>query len=175
VLKADDRRPHLSDTLRLIARTVTTERVELGTIAQLMGRRAIGAMLLVLALPMVVPVPAIGISVPFGMALILISLQLLLTRQKLWLPSRVAAYSISRHRLVAFVETVLPSLRRAEWLVRPRLFWLTASWVMVRVGAVCVALFCRSSSPFQFPSATGCRGLPSASFHLASLSATGWR
>jgi hypothetical protein len=77
----DRARTHLSTELEAFARLVVTERVDLGTISPFMGRRSIGALLLVLALPMALPIPAPGISVAFGVPLILISAQLLVGRR----------------------------------------------------------------------------------------------
>jgi hypothetical protein len=63
----------LSDLLMWRAAAVTSERVALGDMAEFLGDRSIAGLLPVLALPMVLPVPAPGISVLFGMPLIVIS------------------------------------------------------------------------------------------------------
>jgi hypothetical protein len=63
----------LSELLVEHARSVTSERVSLAGIADFLGTRSIGAWLLILALPMVLPVPAPGISVLFGIPLMMIS------------------------------------------------------------------------------------------------------
>jgi hypothetical protein len=67
-----------SELLAEHALTVSSERVSLGEIADFLGTRSIGAWLLILALPMVLPVPMPGISVLFGAPLIIISAQLAL-------------------------------------------------------------------------------------------------
>jgi hypothetical protein len=131
---------HFSDTLELIAKTVTSERVDLGTIAQLMGRRSIGALLLVLALPMALPIPAPGISVLFGLPLTLIPAQLFVGRRYVWLPARLARRSMSRHEFVAFIERGLPTLRRLERFIRPRIVWMACDWATVPIGLVCLVL-----------------------------------
>jgi hypothetical protein len=51
--------------------------VSLADIAEFLGARSIGAWLLILALPMVLPVSAPGISILFGMPLMMISAQLM--------------------------------------------------------------------------------------------------
>ena len=48
----------LSELLAEHARTVASERVSLADIADCLGPRSIGAWLLILALPMVLPLPA---------------------------------------------------------------------------------------------------------------------
>jgi hypothetical protein len=57
---AEDR---LSEVLMRRAEIVTSERVTLGDMAVSLGDRSIGGLLLVLALPMALPVPAPRISV----------------------------------------------------------------------------------------------------------------
>jgi hypothetical protein len=66
----------LAELLAEHARIVSGEHVSLGEIADFLGTRSIAAWLLILALPMVLPVPMPGISVLFGVPLMIISAQL---------------------------------------------------------------------------------------------------
>jgi hypothetical protein len=136
----DRKGEHLSDVLALLATTLTVERVELGMLSACLGRRSIGALLLILALPMALPIPAPGVSIVFGVPLILISAQLLLGRRCAWLPARLARRSMTRADFVAFVERALPALRALERIVRPRIDWMAGDWAMAPVGAICMLL-----------------------------------
>jgi hypothetical protein len=136
--RSDD--AHLSTTLETFARSVEGERVDLGTIIRSMGRRSIGALLLILALPMALPIPAPGASVVFGVPLIVVSAQLLLGRRSAWLPERLARRSMGRGEFTALIGRALPSLRALERIVRPRFRWMAGDWAMVPVGAVCLVL-----------------------------------
>jgi hypothetical protein len=127
---AEDR---LSDLLMRQAATVTSERVTLGDMAAFLGDRSIGGLLLVLALPMALPVPAPGISVIFGVPLIVISAQLALGYRRAWLPALLAQCSISRTAFSAIIDRMLPTLRRLERIVRPRAGWLAGTWTKVPV------------------------------------------
>lgn len=129
-----------SEALALLVETIERDRVDIGTIIRLMGERSSGALLLFLALPMVLPVPAPGISVAFGIPLILISAQLSIGRHHIWLPARLTRHSMSRSEFRAFVTRVLPPLRRLESVVRPRLPWLAADWTIAPVGVICLVL-----------------------------------
>jgi hypothetical protein len=137
---AHDEGGHFSDALALFAATVAGERVELRMVIEFMGRRSIGTLLLVLALPMALPIPAPGISVVFGVPLILISAQLLLGRRRAWLPAQLARRSVARADFVNFVERALPTLHFLERIVRPRINWMAGDWAMVPVGAICLLL-----------------------------------
>jgi hypothetical protein len=129
----------LSQLLAEHARTLNSDRVSLGELASLLNTRSIGALLLALALPMVLPVPAPGISVVFGVPLMIISVQLMLGYRRAWLPP-IARQSIARANYVAAVERALPILRRLERMVRPRASWLVKDWATVPVGLVCFVL-----------------------------------
>jgi hypothetical protein len=135
-----DRYQHLSRTLEELAASIRTERVALQTINQFLGRRSIGALLLILALPMWLPIPAPGISIAFGVPLILVSAQLLIGRRSAWLPHWLARRSITRSELRTLIAKTRPTLRALERIVRPRLAWLAADWAMFPVGAICLVL-----------------------------------
>ena len=130
----------LSELLAEHARTVRSERVSLADVADFIGPRSIGAWLLILALPMVLPVPMPGISVLFGVPLMIISVQLALGGRRAWLPAFVLRRSIGRTDYVALVARMQPALKRFERLVRPRASWLASDWAKVPVGVICFAL-----------------------------------
>ncbi len=119
---------------------VTSERVTLADMAEFLGDRSIGGLLLVLALPMALPVPAPGVSVLFGLPMIVISAQLALGYSRPWLPARLAQRSVSRSAFTTVVDRIHPTLRRLEHIVRPRAEWLAGPWARVPVGIICLLL-----------------------------------
>jgi hypothetical protein len=141
---------HFSKTLEELAASVATERVELGAISRFMGHRSIGALLLILALPMALPIPLPGISVVFGVPLVVVAAQLVLRRRFAWLPRRLAHRSIARSELVMLITRALPTVRFLERAIRPRLTWLTDDWVLIPVGAVCFILALIIALPIPF-------------------------
>ena len=134
---AEDR---LSDLLMRQATLVTSERVTLRDMAEFLGDRSIGGLLLVLALPVALPMPVPGVSVLFGVPLIVISAQLALGYRRAWLPARLARRSVTRSAFSTIVDRVLPRLRRLKRIVRPRAAWLTGPWARVPVGIICAVL-----------------------------------
>jgi hypothetical protein len=130
----------LSELLAEHARTVRSDRVSLGDIADVLGTRSIGAWLLILALPMVLPVPAPGISVLFGVPLMIISVQLALGGRRAWLPGPILRRSIARAAYVALVDRMVPAVERFERIVRPRALWLANDWTKVPIGLICLVL-----------------------------------
>ena len=130
----------LSGLLAAYIATVTADRIRLEEIIQILGNRSIGGVLLVFALPIALPVPTLGISAIFGVPLIFISAQLILRRQHVWLPAKLACKTISRSQLTSIIEHTIPVLRRFEHILKPRAEWLCGTWTYVPVGIVCVVL-----------------------------------
>jgi hypothetical protein len=130
----------LSELLAAQAATVTHERVSFGDIVDSLGRKSICVWLLVLALPMALPIQVPGISILFGVPLMLVSAQLMLGYRRAWLPQLLARRSIAGSDYVAMVARMQPTLRRLERLVRPRVSWLTNGWARFPVGLICFVL-----------------------------------
>jgi hypothetical protein len=130
----------LSELLAEHARTVSSERVSLADIADFLGTRSIGAWLLILALPMVLPVPAPGISVLFGVPLMMISVQLALGRRRVWLPAFSLRQSMAQADYMALMARMQPAVERFERIVRPRALWLANDWAKVPIGLICLVL-----------------------------------
>ena len=130
----------LSELLAEHARTVRSERVSLADIADVLGTRSFGAWLLILALPMVLPVPAPGISVLFGVPLMMISAQLALGGRRACLPGFILRQSVARADYLALVARMQPAMERFERIVRPRAFWLANDWAKIPIGVICLVL-----------------------------------
>jgi hypothetical protein len=96
-----------------------SERVSVGDILDKLEGRAVGVVLLLLALPMCIPnVP--GISTVFGLLIIAPAVQLMLSSDELWLPRKVRAWTVPREALNNAIRTGLPALRKIEGFIRPR-------------------------------------------------------
>jgi hypothetical protein len=108
--------------------------------AEFLGDPSIGGLLPVLALPTALPVAAVGISVVFGVPMIVISAQLALGYRRAWLPTRLARRSVPRSTFLTIVNRILPTLRRLERIVRPRTGWLAGPWARVPIGIICFVL-----------------------------------
>ena len=109
------------------------ERVSFGELIDRLDSRAHGVLLLVLALPMCIPnVP--GISTIFGILMLLPALQLVLGLRRLWAPARLRSWTFPRSGLVRTLRATIPTLRRIEVLIRPRLPQLTRFPLTILVG-----------------------------------------
>jgi hypothetical protein len=101
--------------------------------------RAFGFTLLIFALPCCVPMPP-GIPTVCGVAIVIIALNLIAVRKRLWLPSAIADKSIRRADLRRLVDRMLSSLQRLERFCKPRLAVVTEPIGKVFIGFVVLVL-----------------------------------
>jgi hypothetical protein len=103
------------------------------------GERAFGALILILALMALFPWPPGGKAV-FSAPIILLSLELAVQRDTVWLPRWVLKASVSRAVYRSASQKVIKPIRWVERLTRPRLPMLTGEIADVIVGVVCALL-----------------------------------
>lgn len=93
--------------------------VTVGALLDTLGTQAFGAAIFVFAAPNLVPNPP-GTSPVLGIPLLFLSSQLLLGKERLWLPQWVRRKSLSREFVSSFVNRIVPLLARVEHLLKPR-------------------------------------------------------
>jgi len=129
----------LSDDLALILREFEVETVTLREVMSVLHGRGYVLLLLLLALPFATPIPLPGLSTPFGFVIALIGVRLALG-QKPWLPSHLLDTRLSPKLFVKVFAAARKILRGFEYLLRPRLLWLTGSGKLLQLHAVPIVL-----------------------------------
>lgn len=97
------------------------EKVTLSDILTLAGERIFGFLFVILALPSALPVPAPGYSIPFGIAMFFLAVQLIIGRDRPWLPAKIMNGSMPLKKVQGFVKKGIPWLEKIEALTKPRL------------------------------------------------------
>nr|WP_245269523.1 exopolysaccharide biosynthesis protein [Allorhizobium undicola] len=128
----------LSGILRRLAGDESRERISIGDLFDAMGDRAFGALILIFALPNIIPTPP-GTSAVTGAPLVFLLAQLMLGL-KPWLPRIIAARSLARADFAALVQRMVPWLERGERLLRPRLSFLVERPAEHLLGAIGLVL-----------------------------------
>ncbi len=109
------------------------EKTTVGALVDQLDSRAHGVLLLVLALPMCIPnVP--GISTIFGILMLAPAMQLVLGSRRLWLPQRARGWEVDCNALRRTLRATIPTLKRVEYLIKPRWSRLTRFPVTILVG-----------------------------------------
>ena len=128
----------LSALLQAMAADTSREHISVADLLAALGDRALAAMLIVFALPNVVPMPP-GTSALLGAPLVFLAAQMALDL-KAWLPALIASRSIPRSDFATLVRRISPWVVRAERLMRPRATLLASGPMESLVGALCLLL-----------------------------------
>ncbi|MBY0563363.1 MAG: exopolysaccharide biosynthesis protein [Hyphomonadaceae bacterium] len=116
-----------------LAASFPGDTISVGELLDQLDARANGVVLLVLALPMCIPnVP--GISTIFGVLMLAPALQLVLGQRRMWVPKRVRDWRVDCNTLRRTFAAATPTLRRVEYLIKPRLSELTRFPATIYVG-----------------------------------------
>ncbi|MGJ8604752.1 MAG: exopolysaccharide biosynthesis protein [Marivita sp.] len=127
----------ISDRLDRLADDAQNDSVTLEWVLKQLNERAFGLFLLILALPCCIPF-LYGIPQVVALPLMFVAAQILLGRRVPWLPTRLAARSVSSADLRVLATRAGPWLRRIEAVSRPRLGLLTRAPLDRVVGAALV-------------------------------------
>jgi hypothetical protein len=106
----------------------------LGLIVEVTGERAFGVLMAFLCLPFLTPIPLPGLSIVFGVALLLLGGQVAMRKHRPWLPARMMKLRLPPKfgpRLIGFVAKIFGPL---EKIIRPRLLVMQNPAAMVLVG-----------------------------------------
>ncbi|SOD90697.1 exopolysaccharide biosynthesis protein [Caenispirillum bisanense] len=139
-----------SAVLHRLAETWPEERVALNGLIDALGDRAYGLLILVLAVPNIVPNPVPGLSGVMGVPLALVCLQMAAGRASPWLPRMIGRRSVSRDGFRRVMAKALPRVRWFERALRPRLPALTTPAMERLLGAVCAGLAVLLALPIPF-------------------------
>ena len=116
--------------------------------AEVKGDRGFGFLLLLLALPAALPLPAPGYATPFGIVMASLGLQMLIGRTHPWVPSFLARRSVPFSLFTFSVRNARIPLRVVELFIRPRLQRLARHRLMLPgLGLTVCILSCMMSVP----------------------------
>lgn len=112
-------RRRASDILEDFAAHAHGDTITVGDLTRLLGDRAYGMLLLLLALPNIIPLP--GLSTAVGVPMIVLGAQLALGWPAPRLPRRLNDVAFSKETLLAVLAKAKPYVERVERRIRPRL------------------------------------------------------
>lgn len=154
----------LAHGLREMLDNAEGDRVAMREFFNCFREKGFGILLLLFSLPSALPVPAPGYSIPFGIILALLALQLVLGRKTPWLPDWVLNISFKR----SFMEKIVPAgiafLAKTEALVRPRFHWFTG-----RAGQLLPALLVIVMASFMMIPIPGTNTAPAMVIFLIGM------
>lgn len=143
-------RRRLSDVLTELANDPDREEISFADIRHAMGDRAFGALMFVFAAPNSLPVNAPGVSAILGMPVLFLAVQLMLGWREPWLPAFITRRRVTRQRFAQVMNHIVPWIRKAERLLKPRLIWLTDGLAERLIGLLCALVALALILPIPF-------------------------
>lgn len=119
---------------------VSTPKVSLKEVLDLAGERTFGFLFVLLALPSALPIPAPGYSVPFGIVIFLLAVQLIAGRTRPWVPEGWKTRQFDLATVQKIIGAGIPWLRRLEAIARPRMTTVCTSLPGRTVIGIAIAL-----------------------------------
>ena len=130
----------ISSILIDLGRSWRDDRITLGGLLDRLGDRGFGLLLLILALPNLIPIPIPVASILTGPPMVVLAILMCLGRPRPWLPGALRRRSIAREDFLMMAERAEKPLRRVEKHVRPRPGLFTRKTNERLMGLVCVPL-----------------------------------
>ncbi|WP_179051556.1 exopolysaccharide biosynthesis protein [Nostoc sp. TCL26-01] len=127
-----------SQEIKSLLQRLAEQHLTLGDILLETSERGFSLVIALLVLPFLFPMPP-GAAGPFGVACLVLSLQMVLGRRSPWLPKRIARYKFPR----PFAQFLLQNLRRVtrvvEKIARPRWEKIAENPLTWRVNGFCIS------------------------------------
>jgi hypothetical protein len=117
------------------------ESVAVSDMVEAVGRRSFGPVLLVPSLIIVSPISGIpGVPTVGGLTLAFIASQILLDRDRIWLPRFLLKRRLSRRKLEKAMGAIRPAAVVMDNLIKPRLTFLTRKPFSYVIAGLCVMI-----------------------------------
>jgi len=94
---------------------------------------------MILTAPFLLPVSIPGSSIPFGLAILLLSIGIILDKH-VFLPKRVTHYNISQENVVKLLNGIVRTLKRIEKFIKPRITVLCSGKRIDQINGILIAI-----------------------------------
>lgn len=149
----------------IIASSAVGGQITVGEFMQFLGERAFCLVILMFSLPNSLPVPGIpGFSTLTGLPITFIAFQMVMGRETIWLPYRIASKHFSRQGLAKILAKALPAVIWLEKYLTPRWLFVTSRAGERMLGLLFIALSLLIALPIP-----GGNFLPGLSMSLIAL------
>lgn len=132
----------LGEVIRSLLDTRDAAGTSIGSVIEAVGEKGFGLLLVVLALPSALPVPAPGYSTPFGIVIALLALQMMVGRTTIWLPARLRNFRIQPKIAEKMLGAAARFLGWIERWIRPRQRWLGSRAGLAALSTVVLIMAC---------------------------------
>lgn len=132
---------NLTEVLDKVEEEVDSSRLSLGQIVDMFQHRGYGPLILTASMIVVLPTGGIpGVPTVIGLSILLIASQLVVGRSSPWLPQRLRKLSFKKAAFDKGAEKIKPITEKIDYVIRPRLMFLTHGIAARFVGLACVVI-----------------------------------
>ena len=154
----------ISEILAALPERFEAPTLTIADLSAALAGSAYGMLMLVLALPHLIPIPAPGLSAIVGAPLIVVTLQMMLGRTSPWFPNFIGKRHIKTEQLRRVCTRVVPVMEKLELITSPRLKFLAKPPADRLVALICIVLSLMIMMPIPFGNA-----LPALAICLFSI------
>lgn len=140
-MKTDKPKTGFIDSLYAIsAFAEKSEKVSIREILNMLSSYGPAALCVLFSFPFCLPIPLPGVSIPFGVVLILVGLQMIFTG-RLWLPNWLLNKRIPGRILKKIIDKVTKYTLFLQKFIHPRPGFLTGNRSFVRLNGILITIF----------------------------------
>ncbi|PWN06731.1 exopolysaccharide biosynthesis protein [Rhodohalobacter mucosus] len=156
--------------------TLKKDVVSLDDILDASGRKSFGFFLLLAGIitlaPLVGDIP--GVPTLMGAFVIIISFQLLIRRENMWLPAFMRNRTLKQEKILRALKRLKPVMKGIDRILKPRLTFLTKGFMQYVIALICVATAAVMPVMEFIPFSANIAGVILTVFGLALLASDGF-
>ncbi|MEA2117544.1 exopolysaccharide biosynthesis protein [Halovibrio sp. HP20-50] len=115
--------------------------VSIGMVVESIGSRSFGPLLMFIGITLFSPLSGVpGMSFFMATFVLLVAVQMLLGRKKIWLPHYILKRSIEHNKLQKALDWLIKPARGIDRLLKPRLTFLVQNGGSYGIAALCVII-----------------------------------
>lgn len=132
----------LSERLKTLRSENREQSLTVGEMINVIGKGGFGVLFLLLSMPSALPLPAAGYSTPFGVAIAILGLQMILGRRTPWIPSRFEKFKLKQEFSEKMLNFTIRFMEKFEHWIRPRFSFLCKGYWAIFMGSLIVIMAC---------------------------------
>lgn len=112
-----------------------------GKLMELLNHRTYGLGILIFSIPSILPLSSIpGVAALFSLPILLLALQLTITKKNPWLPHWLRKKKLQSDVLAHFLKNIIPYVQKAEKIIQPRYAFFNQRFFQPFIGITLLLL-----------------------------------